>query len=206
MPVFRNHEMLDMPQVDLSKYDNSHYHPGRSFFLRSLWHFAGRPLLRCGWITSSEFRGMLLRLFGARVGRAVVMRHELNVKYPWHLIVGDQCWFGEDVWIDNLTTVTIGNNVCISQGAYLCTGNHNWNDPAFGLIVAPIVLEDGAWAGARSILTPGVVLGRGAVAGAGSLIVRNIPDFEIHAGNPAAFNKLRIIVPDESTTGQRKVA
>lgn len=134
------------------------------------------------------------------------MRHGMKVKYPWHLAVGDYCWFGEEVWIDNLATVTIGNNVCISQGAYLCTGNHNWNDPAFGLVVAPIDLEDGAWAGAKSILTPGVVLGRCAVAGAGSVIVRSVPDYEIHAGNPAVFVKFRVIAAQGSTAIKREVA
>jgi putative colanic acid biosynthesis acetyltransferase WcaF len=193
-----------MTQVNLARFDNSHYHPGRSGLWRALWYFAGLPLLRCEWITSSSIRATLLRLFGAQVGRDTVMRHGLKVKYPWHLIVGNRCWFGEGVWIDNLTTVTIGNDVCLSQAAYLCTGNHNWSDPAFGLIVKTIDLEDGAWAGARSILTPGVVLGRCAVAAAGSVIVHDIPDYEIHAGNPAAFSRHRIFAC-QSTAVEREV-
>ena len=182
-----------MTQVDLSHYDNSWYRPGRSVLWRSAWHFVGLPLLRCSLITSSSFRAGLLRVFGAVVGSGVVMRHGINVKYPWHLSVGDCCWFGEDCWLDSLTSITLGNNVCISQGAYLCTGNHDWSDPAFGLIVSSIRLEDGAWAGAKCILAPGAVLGRGAVAGAGSVITGEVPDGAVFTGNPATFLKTRVV-------------
>ena len=182
-----------MSQIDLSTYDNSWFSPGRSTAWRAAWMFLGLPLLRCPWIVSSGLRVALLRTFGARIGSRVVMQQPFRVKYPWHLIVGDDCWFGEDCWIDNLITIRIGNNVCISQAAYLCTGNHNWTDPHFGLMVAPITFADGAWAGARCFIAPGVVLGTGAIAAAGSVVTASIPDFEIHAGNPAFFVRKRTI-------------
>lgn len=182
-----------MSQINLRAYDNSWFHPGRSTAWRLLWFYVGLPLLRCSWITSSATRVWILRVFGARIGERVVMRHRLRVKYPWHLTVGDDCWFGEDCWIDNLTTVTLGSNVCLSQGVYLCTGNHNWSDPNFGLMIAPITLRDGSWAGAKCILTPGAELGIGAVAAAGSVISAVVPEYEIHAGNPATFVKRRVI-------------
>src|SRR3984957_2631165 len=135
---------------------------------RLAWLLVGSPLHRVAWMTSS-WRVLLLRLFGARIGGRVVIKPGVTIKYPWHLEVGDDCWIGENSWIDNLTTVQLGSNVCVSQGAYFCTGNHNWSDPNFGLMIAPIHLRNGAWAGAKCILTPGVVLGEGAVAGAGSV-------------------------------------
>jgi putative colanic acid biosynthesis acetyltransferase WcaF len=113
------------------------------------------------------------------------------VKYPWLLGVGDHSWLGEDCWIDNLAAVRIGNNVCLSQGAYLCTGNHDWSDPVFGLIVKPINLGDGAWVGAGAIVCPGVSLGECAVVAAGSVVTRDVPALEIHAGNPARFVRRR---------------
>lgn len=182
-----------MSQVDLRTYDNSWYNPGRSVLWRAAWFFLGSPIVRSPLVPASSIRVALLRLFGARIGERVVVRHHVNVKYPWHLVVGDDCWIGERVWIDCLTTVRIGNNVCISQGAYLCTGNHNWSDPAFGLMIAPIQLNDASWAGAMCILTPGVVLGSGAVAAAGSVVSGSVPDFEIYAGNPAVFLKKRVL-------------
>ena len=192
--------------IQLAQYDNSWYHPGGSLLKRSLWFFLGQPLLRCAWIPSSSMRVYLLRLFGARLGEGVVIKPSVDVKYPWHLVVGDHCWIGEHVWIDNLTTVRLGSNVCLSQGAYLCTGNHDWTDPQFGLRIAPVQLGDGAWAGARSILTPGALMGDGSVAAAGAVVVGAVPAFEIYAGNPARFVKARVIrnanVRHSKLTGQ----
>jgi len=77
----------------------------------------------------------------------VVFKPSINVKYPWKLEIGDHSWIGEGAWLDSLAPIRIGSNCCISQGVYFCTGNHDWTDPAFGLIVKPIVIEDGAWVG-----------------------------------------------------------
>lgn len=184
----------DPPQsVNLCGYDNSWYKPGGSLAKRAAWFFLGQPLLRCSWIPSSAMRIHLLRLFGARIGGGVVIKPSVEVKYPWHLIVGEHCWIGEHVWIDNLTRVQLGSNVCVSQGAYLCTGNHDWTDPHFGLMIAPIHLEDGAWAGAKCILAPGTTLGAGAIAAAGAVVTGNIPAYEIYAGNPAKYVRRRIM-------------
>lgn len=182
-----------MQSVTLRDYDNSWYYPGRSALWRGLWLFTGLPILRSRLLTSSPVRAALLRLFGARIGERVVIKPGVSVKYPWFLVVGDDCWIGEECWIDNLTTVTLGSNVCVSQGAYFCTGNHDWGDSAFGLMIAPIELMSGSWAGAKCVLLPGVVLGVGAVAAAGSVVTGRIPDWEIYSGNPAGFVKRRMI-------------
>ena len=189
-----------MTYLDLSEYDNSWYQPGRSTIWRSVWFFVGTPLLRARWMPFSSIRVSLLRMFGARIGKRATIRPDVRVKFPWHLVVGDNCWIGESCWIDNLTTVRIENNVCISQGAYLCTGNHDWNDPGFGLMISPIQLRDGAWVGAMAVLTPGTVLGTGSVAGAGSVISGMIPDYEVYAGNPGVFTTVRKI----RVTGSRR--
>ena len=178
-------------RIDLGTYDNGWYSPGRSNLWRAAWLFVGLPLFRAPLLPFSGLRVALLRLFGARVGRRVVIHSEVVVKYPWHLQIGEHCWIGERAWIDNLTTVRIGNNVCISQGCYICTGNHDWTDPSFGLIVRSVELQDGAWAGAMSTLLPGVTLGEGAVAAAGSVVAQSIPPYEVHNGNPAVFARTR---------------
>ena len=180
-----------MRTVDLSRYDNSWYRPGRSRAVRALWLFLGLPVVRAEWPLPSALRVAVLRLFGARIGQGVVIKPGVQVKYPWHLVLGDHCWIGERAWIDNLTTVRLGDHVCLSQAAYLCTGNHDWTDPAFGLMIVPIYLSKGSWVGARAMLLPGAVLGEGAVAGAGSVVSGHIPDGEIYAGNPAVFLRHR---------------
>jgi len=182
-----------MSAVDLSAFRNERYHPGRSRLVQSAWFFVGAPLFRFPLLPLSSVRCALLRLFGARIGRGVVIKPGARVKYPWLLSIGDHCWIGEDAWIDNLAQVSLGNSVCISQGAYLCCGNHDWSDPAFGLMVGKISVADGAWIGARAVVGPGAIIGECAVVTAGSVVTRRVPAFEVHGGNPAVFLRKRLI-------------
>jgi putative colanic acid biosynthesis acetyltransferase WcaF len=166
--------------------------------MQGLWFLVGLPLLRASWIPFSGMRRELLCLFGAKISRGVIIKPGVRVKYPWRLQVGEHCWIGEDVWIDNLARVEIGANVCISQGAYLCTGNHDWSDPAFGLLIRPIVIREGGWVGAKATICPGVEMGPGAVAAAGSVVTERLEPYTVYAGNPAKVWKTRIIrTPEE---------
>lgn len=181
--------------VDLATFDNGAYHPGRSVIVQAAWFFLGLPLLRSALIPFSGFRARLLRAFGARLGEGCVFKPGFRIKYPWHLEAGRNCWFGEDAWIDNLVPVIVGDNVCISQGAYFCTGNHDWSDPSFGLVTGSIRVGSGAWIGARATLAPGVVIGECAIVSMGAVVSKGVPPFEIHAGNPAKFVRFRAIKP-----------
>lgn len=172
-------------QVDLSRYDNRWYHPGSSFPVQILWYFCNVLFILNPLNPSSKLKVLLLRLFGARIGKGVVIKPGVNVKYPWHLAIGDHSWIGEGVWLDCLDRITIGNNVCISQGAYLCTGNHDWSDSAFKLVLKPIVVDDGSWIGARTTLLPGVRMSTHSIACAGSVLGQCTEPFAIYAGNPA---------------------
>ena len=180
-------------QVDLSVPDNTELVRGAPLWREALWFFIGLPLLRCSLIPFSGFRSWLLRLFGARIGKGVYSKTGLRVKFPWYLEVGDYSWLGEDLWIDNLAPVTIGPHVCLSQGVYLCTGNHDWSLTNMKLFRKPIVCERGSWVGARAVVCPGVVIGEGAIVTVGSVAARNVPPYEIHAGNPAAFVRRRVL-------------
>lgn len=135
----------------------------------------------------------LLRSFGARVGRRVVIKPSVSIKYPWFLKIGDDVWIGEKVWIDNLANVTIGDNVCISQGALLLTGNHNYKKPSFDLMLGSILLEDGVWIGANATVCPGVTCKSHAVLTAGSVATKNLEPYGIYQGIPAKRTKTRII-------------
>jgi len=192
-------------QVDLSSYRHT-YRPGRSTFVCALWFFLGLPLLRCGLIPSSKFRVRLLRLFGARVGAGLIVKPGVRVKYPWLLRTGDHCWIGEDAWIDNLAPVCLGSSVCISQAAYFCTGNHDWTDPAFGLMVGSITVGDGAWIGARALVGPGTVVGEGAVLAAGAVATRRITPYSIYSGNPAVMVGTRKLRPNSLSEFRAGVA
>jgi putative colanic acid biosynthesis acetyltransferase WcaF len=177
--------------VDLSQPDNSELVRGRPLLIEALWYFAGLPLLSSHYITSSRFRAALLRMFGARVGKGVCIKPRVRVKFPWYLTIGDHSWIGEEVWIDNLAEVRIGAHSCVSQGAYLCTGNHDWSHPHMKLYRRPIVVGQGVWIAARALICPGVEIGDGAIVSAGSVVSKNVPPFEIHSGNPARMVRLR---------------
>jgi putative colanic acid biosynthesis acetyltransferase WcaF len=195
--------------VDLSLFDNSQnpeYDIGRSLVVRTAWFLLGSPLLRCQVLSSSAFRRTLLRWFGAEVGQGVVIKPGVRVKFPWKLKLGKCCWIGEDCWIDNLAQVTLGDHVCVSQGVYLCTGSHDWSDPAFGLITHPIQIHDGAWVAARVSVAPGSVIGQHAVIGFGSVVSGTIPPYEVHAGNPAKFYRRREIATRHIPPGRGRSA
>lgn len=124
-------------------------------------------------------------MFGAKIGQGVEIKSGVKVKFPWRLEVADHSWIGEDVWIDNLATVRIGANCCISQGAYLCTGSHDWSRSSFDLIIRSIDVRDGAWIAARAVVAPGVTIGEGAVLSLGSVAASDLAPWTVHAGVPA---------------------
>ena len=171
--------------VDLSKTSRRGYRPGRSYPLRALWLVVEALVMLNPVVTSYGLKRWVLRRFGARVGRGVLIKPNVHVKYPWHLEVGDNVWIGERAWIDNFVSVRIGSNAVVSQGAYLCTGNHDWSDPGMGLMVKPITIEQGAWVGAFARIGPGVTVGANAIVTLGSVLLKNAQPNGIYTGNPA---------------------
>ena len=141
----------------------------------------------------SYLKVLLLRLFGAKIGKGVVIKPSVNIKYPWNLEVGDYSWIGEHVWIDNLALVQIGNHCCLSQGALLLCGNHNFKVVEFDLMLGKIVLKDGVWVGAKSIVCPGTTMQSHSVLTSGSLAKGILAGYSIYQGNPAVKIKDRII-------------
>lgn len=183
-----------MSIVNLSCYDNSWYNPGGSSLKRVLWYFTNILFLMNPLNPISSVKVRLLRCFGAKIGKGVVIKPSVNIKYPWNLSIGDYTWIGENVWIDNLVQVTIGSNVCVSQGAMLLCGNHNYKKSTFDLMVGKIVLENGCWVGAQSVVCPGVTLHSHAVLGVASVANKNLDAYTIYQGNPAQMVRKRIIV------------
>ena len=186
-------ETDDYFPIDLSRPDSSALVRGRSRLVEALWIFLGAPVLASRLMLSASVRSSLLRLFGAKIGVNMYMKPGVRVKFPWYLSVGDHCWIGEDVWIDNLAPVTIGSHVCVSQGAYLCTGNHDWSKPNLKLFTRPIQLERGCWVGAKALVGPGVTVKEGAILTAGGVATKDLGAFGIYSGNPAVLIKQRVV-------------
>ena len=177
----------------LNNYDNSWYNPGGTMFKRFSWYFVNAMFIKNFLNPLSGLKIRLLKMFGAKIGQGVVIKPSVNIKYPWNLSIGDYTWIGENVWIDNLSQVTIGSNVCISQGAMLLCGNHNYKRPTFDLIVKPITIEDGAWVGAQSTVCPGVTMHSHSVLAVGSIASKDLAPFSVYRGNPAVKVADRVI-------------
>jgi putative colanic acid biosynthesis acetyltransferase WcaF len=171
--------------VDLSIYDNSDFDRGASRLKESAWVLVRWMFFQTSFPWPSALRAELLRLFGAKIGRGVVIRNNVNISFPWRLSVGDYVWIGEDVGILSLAQVTIESNVCISQRAYLCAGSHEYLRQDFKLTVAPITVRSGAWVAAAAFIGPGGEIGAGAIVSAGSVVFENVPPRTIVRGNPA---------------------
>jgi putative colanic acid biosynthesis acetyltransferase WcaF len=189
----RPFKKTDLMTVDLSSFSSARFDRGASRFHECLWLITSLLLFRLCPFSLSSLKCMVLRAFGAKIGRGVVIKPQVKITFPWKLIVGDFVWLGEECWLLNLEQIVIGSNVCISQRALLCTGNHNYSLPTFDLIVKPIVVEDGAWLGAGSWVGPGVNVGSHAVLAAGSVMAKNMEPWGIYRGNPAELVKRRAI-------------
>ena len=180
------------PTVDLSHYNNQSYQTGASAFKRILWYLVNAIFFKSSF-HAYGLKVVLLKLFGAEIGIDVIIKPHVNIKYPWHLVVGNHVWIGENVWIDNLDKVQIGNHVCISQGAMLLCGNHNYASTQFELITGKIILEDGVWIGAKAMVCLNVICHSHSVLSVMSVANKDLKAYTIYKGNPAEPIKERTI-------------
>jgi putative colanic acid biosynthesis acetyltransferase WcaF len=139
----------------------------------------------------SGLKCKLLRLFGAKVGKNVLIKPRVNIHFPWKLEIGSDVWIGEEVFILNFEKVKIGSNVCISQRAFLCGGNHDYKTPLMPYRNGTITLEDGSWVGAQCFVAPNVTIGVDCVVSACSVVTGDLPENSICTGNPAKAVKER---------------
>jgi putative colanic acid biosynthesis acetyltransferase WcaF len=177
--------------TDLSRYKKVNINSNEGYLKPFFWYIVNHLIFTHHFLPFCRFKKIVLVAFGARIGKGFVIKPAVNIKYPWKLEVGDYVWIGEKVWIDNLGSVSIGNNVCISQGAMLLTGNHNYHSETFDLMVRPIVVEDGVWIGAKATIAPGVTCKANSVLTMGSVLTGNMENNAIYQGNPAVKKKVR---------------
>jgi putative colanic acid biosynthesis acetyltransferase WcaF len=156
--------------LDLSRFPRPILDANPGHLRKALWYLIAAVLFQHSLaLLPSRLKTIVLKAFGADVGRNAVIKPRVTIKYPWLLSVGDNCWIGENVWIDNPGRASIGSNVCISQGSYIVTGNHDYADPTFPFYAMPIEIGDRCWICARAILPPGSILQPGTVVSIGSV-------------------------------------
>lgn len=156
----------------------------RELLLRLLWgtlHPAFRFSPRPFW----AWRRLLLRMFGARIGRDVHIYPTVRIVVPWNLDIGDQAAVGDRAILYALGKITLGPRVTISQGAHLCAGTHDISRPDRPLVKAPIDVAADAWVAADAFVGPGVAIGQGAIVGARAVAMKDVAKRTIVAGNPA---------------------
>ena len=179
-------------KIDLSKYQNALSRKHQ--LIRLLWGITWA--IGASWLPRSMGSGwkrLLLRMFGAKMGKNSNVYSSAKVYYPANLVMGDNTCLASDVGCYNVAAVILEDNVTVSQGAYLCTASHDITDPMHPLVTAPIVLKDQSWVGARAFIGMGVSVGQGAVVGASASVYKDVEPWTVVGGNPAKFIKKRII-------------
>lgn len=177
-------------RTDLSTFTAGNYKAGPGWKVFA-WYFVNYYIFNSALPWPYGFKRKLLKLFGAKVGKGLVIKTKVRIKNPWRLEIGDHCWIGESVWIDNLEDVSIGDHVCLSQGVLLLTGNHDYTLPDFPYRLGKIRIEEGAWIGAASVVCPGVTCSSHAILTVNSVATKNMEAWQIYSGNPASFVRKR---------------
>ncbi|MGB3240923.1 MAG: hormogonium polysaccharide biosynthesis acetyltransferase HpsU [Geitlerinemataceae cyanobacterium] len=182
-----NHEpsqLGDESWVDLRSYNQTGFDRGRPGWYVMLWWLVQAIAFPLSLHTFNGFRCWLLRQFGATIGKEVIIRPTARFTYPWKVEIGDYSWIGDDVVFYSLDRIRIGQHCVISQKTYLCTGSHDLQDPAFGLITAPITVENGVWVATDCFVSPGVCIGANTVVGARSSVFADLPAAQVCLGTP----------------------
>jgi putative colanic acid biosynthesis acetyltransferase WcaF len=176
---------LDQPAwVDLSQYNQSWFDRGRPGWYVLLWWLVQAITFPLTPHSAHAPRVALLRLFGAAIGKGVMIRPTARFTYPWKIRIGDYSWIGDDVVLYSLDQIHIGEHCVISQKNYLCTGSHDIHDPTFRLKTAAIAIGNGAWIAADCFICPGVQIGANSVIGARSNVISDMPNQQVCWGNP----------------------
>ena len=158
----------------LGGFTGAGYSKGRNVVIQASWLAVDRLVFRRIWCPNS-LRIRILRAFGATIGTGVLVRHDVQIHWPWKLTIGNDSWLGVGSWLLNLEPISIGSDVCISQEAMLCTGSHDRFSPTFEFDNGPITIGNGAWIAARATVLRGVSIGENAVVGACALAARDVP-------------------------------
>ncbi|APD06077.1 putative colanic acid biosynthesis acetyltransferase WcaF [Flavobacteriaceae bacterium UJ101] len=165
---------------------------GKSAFYVQLWWliqntlFAMSPQFMYGW------RRFLLRIFGAKIGKNVIIRPTAKITYPWKVKIGDYSWIGDDVILYSLGNIIIENNVVISQKSYICTGSHDYTQNDFSIYAKEIKILEESWLATDVFVAPGITINKGCVVGARSSVFKDLPSMKICIGNPAKPVKDRV--------------
>ncbi|AKF24355.1 acyl transferase [Sulfurovum lithotrophicum] len=166
---------------------------GRSGITVQLWWFTQTLLFRPSPQIFYGWRRFLLRMFGAKIGKNVIIRPNVTITYPWKVSIGDDSWIGDNVELYSLGPIEIGKNVVISQRSYLCAASHRYDRENFPIFSQKIIIKDECWLATDVYVAPGITVGRGTVVGARSSVFKDLPAAKVCVGSPALPIKDRTV-------------
>lgn len=166
---------------------------GKSSFIVQLWWFVQSTFFKWSPQVLYGWRVFLLRLFGAEIGRNVIIRPSVKITYPWKLKIGDNSWIGDNAELYSLGKITIGANSVISQKSYLCTGSHDYLSSSFDIFSSPITIGNGVWVATDVYIAPGVKIEDDVLVGARSSVFKNLERNFVYLGSPAQKIKRRYV-------------
>ena len=159
--------------------------------MRATWQISYLLFFRLSIVQLNPLRRFLLRLFGANIGKKVLIYPSAKIWAPWNLSLGDRSVIGPNVILYNVDKIEIAQDVTISQNVHLCTASHNIESVDRELIYSPIIIERGSWVFADAFVAMGTKIGEGAIVGARSLVTKDVEAFDVIGGNPAKVIKKR---------------
>ena len=192
-PIPSEISLTEPAAIDLRTYDLSNFNRGKPRWYVMLWWLVQAIAFPLSLHHFNSLRCFVLRLFGAKIGKGVVVRPSSRFLFPWKVEIGDYSWIGDEVMFYSIDRITVGSHSVISQKSYLCTGSHNIEDPSFGLITAPIELGNGVWVATDCLIAPGVQIGSNSVIGARSSVMKSIPARQVAWGTPCSCRYSRTI-------------
>lgn len=153
--------------------------------LRALWGVVWTVFGQWTPVPLHGWRRALARAFGAKVDRHARIYPGVRIWYPPNLTMAAYATLGPRADCYCMASITMETFALVSQGAYLCAGTHDIDDPNFQLQARSIVIASRAWIAAEAFVGPGVVVGEGAVLGARAVTVKNLEPWGVYVGNPA---------------------
>ena len=173
---------------------------GASFSLgnrvfRVFWGLAWLLLARFTPPPLHAWRRLVLRVFGAEMGRGARVHASVRIWHPGNLSLGENTLIGPGAILYNQGAIRIGARTVVSQRAHICASTHDVHDREFQLQLRPVVIGDACWVAAEAFVGPGVTMANGSVLAARGTLFADTAEMTIYRGNPAEAVKQRRLQP-----------
>ena len=180
-------------EVRLDRFDRSGLDRGRSKLIEAAWCICKSVIFLSSLPYPNALKCGLLKLFGATIGQGLNIQPRVSIHFPWKLTIGDFCWIGQRCEIHNLEAIVLEDHVALAHDVFLTSGNHDYKSSTMPYRNRPILIRRGSWIASRAFIGPGITVGEHSVVSAGSIVVRDVPDWSIVAGNPATVIRRRML-------------